>query len=263
MTKKLSKNTEILVLPDAHFQPGINNDRATWAGKMVVKRLPNYVICIGDWADMKSLSFYDKGTIYHENQRYHEDINASLDALAKFHAPIDKYNRRRKKQGKKLYKPEFIFCVGNHENRINRYGASNPEMHQHVSIDDLGFKERGWKVIPFLTPYICEGIAFSHYFTSGVMARPIGGDNHANALLRKGAMSCVVGHSHLLDYSEKLNAAQKKICALVVGCFFEHDEVYTSENNRFWRGLLYLRDVKQGVFTLEPITMDWLRRKFK
>jgi len=262
MTKRNSKNTEILVIGDAHFQPNINDDRATWAGMLAVKRLPDVIVCIGDWADMKSLSMYDKGSVYHEGLRYFEDINSSIEALQKFHAPIDKYNKRMKAKGKKQYKPELVFCVGNHEQRIIRYGASNPEMHNHISLDDLGFNEWGWKVVPFLQPYICNGIAFSHYFTSGVMARPIGGDNHANALLRKGAMSSVVGHSHLLDYSEKLNAAQKKICALVTGCFFEHDENWTSENNRYWRGLCYLRDVKDGVFTPEPLTMEWLKRKF-
>jgi len=262
MTKKLKDNTEILVIPDAHCKPGIDNERFIWAGKLAVYRKPDIIICIGDWADMQSLSTYEKGTVYQEGLRYHEDVNASLDALAKFHKPIDDYNKKLKKPKSQWYKPKLVFIVGNHEHRIDRYGASMPEMNGHVSIDDLGFKERGWKVIPFLEPYITNGIVFQHYFTSGIMGRPISGDNHANSLLRKGSSSAVCGHSHMIDYSENLTAQHKKICGLVVGCYFEHDEHYTKENNRFWRGLVYLRDVKDGVFTPEFLTMEWIRRKF-
>jgi len=262
MTKKLKDNTEILVIPDAHCKGSVSNERFDWLGKLAVKRQPEYIVCIGDWADMASLSFYDKGSVYQEGLRYQDDVNASLDALARFHKQIDDYNKKKKKSKKHHYKPKLIYCVGNHENRINRYAASNPEMVGHLSIDDLGFKQYGWEVVPYLTPKIIEGIAFQHCFTSGVMGKPIGGLNHAANLLSKGAISQVCGHSHLLDYSERLNAAQEKICALVVGCYLDHPEHYTTEQKRWWSGLMYLRDVNKGSYTPEPLTYEWVKRSF-
>ena len=60
-----------------------------------------------------------------------------------------------------------------------------------LSIKDLAFEEYGWEVHDFLEVVIIEGVAFSHYFTSGTMGRPV---TTAQACLTKKHMSCVQGH---------------------------------------------------------------------
>jgi hypothetical protein len=49
-----------------------------------------------------------------------------------------------------------------------------------MSYEDLNL--RGWEVHPYLQPVIVDGIAYCHFFTSGVMGRPV---TNAKLLLQK------------------------------------------------------------------------------
>jgi hypothetical protein len=135
-------------------------------------------------------------------------------------------------------------------------------MFGHIKIEDLQETRHGWEVFPFLKSAVVDGIAYKHYFTSGVMGRPIGGVNHARTLVAKGYMSCVCGHSHMRDFWEDTNAAGRKLFGLAVGCYFEHDEEYTSENDRFWRGIVHLRGVRDGSAEPEFISIDSIKQEY-
>ena len=43
---KSKKGKTHLVIPDAHVEPGINNDRFLWLGKMILHIRPDVVICL-------------------------------------------------------------------------------------------------------------------------------------------------------------------------------------------------------------------------
>lgn len=245
----------ILVVPDAHARPDFDNSRFDALGNFIVDKRPDIVVSIGDWADMGSLCVHDKGQKVAEGRRYQDDVTASLDALQRVMTKVRKgYNK------KKL--PEFHITLGNHENRIDRAANENPELHGKLSVDDLRFKQAGWNVVPFLKPLSIDGICFQHYFTSGVMGRPIGGINHARSLVIKNYQSSVCGHSHSRDYWEDVRADGQRVFGLVVGCFDEGEHHYTTEQRRWWSGLVMLNEVHDG--TAEPAfwSMDYLKRKF-
>jgi len=263
MGKRNSNTREHLIIPDSHAQPGVSNERFTWVGELALERQPDVIIDIGDSADMPSLCSYDVGNVRAEGRRYADDVRAYRDAMDKLAKPINKYNNTHTRWKKKTYRPRLVKCRGNHEYRINRAAAETPALFGHISYDDLQEKKHGWEVFDFLQAACVDNIAYKHFFTSGVMGRPIGGLNHARTLVAKTYMSSVCGHSHMRDFWEDTDGIGRKVFGLVVGCYFEHDEGYTTENNRFWRGLCYLKGVHDGQAEPEFIGMDEIKGRYK
>jgi len=259
----MKKYKEVLIIPDPHDSPGISQDRFRIAGQFMMDRMPEYVVCLGDWTEMGSLSKYDVGRLSAEGKRYCDDVASANKALEIFNRPLADYNKTSTRWKKKKYQPKMIMCEGNHENRITVAAQSTPSLYGTISLADLQFNKYGWITHPLAKPAIVEGIAFSHYFTSGVMGRPIGGLNHARSLLTKCLTSSIVGHSHLRDMSEDVTATGKRILGLVAGCYFEHEMEWTGENLRYWRGLVYLHDVYDGMAEPEFLSLkNYLKMKY-
>lgn len=242
----------ILVIPDAHNRPSISPQRFDWVANLIDSRKPDVVVCLGDFFDMESLSSYDKGRKNYEGRRYIKDITSGKLGLML----LDTMK----------HKPRRVFCIGNHEQRIERAVEAEPMLEGKLSYDDLGLKQRGWEVVPFLKPARIAGINFVHYAISGLMGRPISGENPATTLLNKCHQSTVVGHSHLLDFSERTNMDGKKIQAVAAGCFLAEGqyESYAGPANNMWHnGLLYLHDCKDGQFDLETISLKRLKKEYQ
>ena len=259
MINKIKKANDILVIPDAHAEPDADNDRFELAGKFALEHRPNKIVCLGDWADMPSLSSYDKGHKSFEGRRYSKDIAAARDALNRFEGPIEAYNKRQRKNRKPQYKPRKIMLLGNHEHRINRAIELSPELDGALAMTDLGYEEFGWEVYPFLKMIEVDGLWFNHYFISGIMGAAISGVNPARTIIGKHMVSTVSGHSHLLDYAVQANPSGKRIHGLVSGCFFEQSMGYAKSTEHLWsRGLSFLHNVVDGEYDLEWFSMERL-----
>ena len=205
---------------------------------------------------MPSLSSYDKGKRSFEGRRYRRDVEAAQFAMQAFMRPIEGYN----KTARKPYKPDLDLLLGNHENRTNRATNDDPMLDGVLSIKDLAYEEYGWKVHPFLEVVLIEGVAFSHYFTSGVMGRPV---TTAQALLTKKHMSCVAFHQQGLQIATSYRADGALLTAIIAGSCYEHSEDYLGpQGNNHWRGFLMLNDVHDGHFDLMPISLDYINRKY-
>ena len=200
----------LLIIGDPHAHPDYDNSRFTKLGKFIAKEKPEVIVCIGDMADMTSLSSYDKGTKGFEGRRYKKDVKAVIDAQEKLFAPIKKVRG---------YNPKLHMCLGNHEDRITRAVNTTPELEGAIGIEDLKYKEFGWKVTPFKKCVTIKGITFSHYFSSGVMGRPISSVHIGYALITKLHCSAVQGHSHLYNHAEHTRPDGQKIFGLSAGCF--------------------------------------------
>lgn len=252
---KLGK--KILVIPDAHARPEQENSRFDALGNFIVEKKPDHVICIGDWADMGSLCLHDKGQKVAEGRRYQDDVVASLDAMQRTMRPMRKAFKNWNRDA-----PTLDITLGNHEFRINRAADLQPELFGKLSISDLRFEESGWTVHPFLKPLVREGICFQHYFTSGVLGKPIGGVNHARTLVLKNYQSSVCGHSHARDYWEDVRADGQRVFGLVVGCYDEGIHHYTTEQRRWWSGLVMLHEAHDGCAEPAFYSMDYVKEKF-
>lgn len=81
----------LLVIGDPHAHPSYDNSRFTKLGNFIAREKPQIIVCIGDMADMPSLSSYDKGTKGFEGRRYKKDVESVIDAQKKLFAPIKKF----------------------------------------------------------------------------------------------------------------------------------------------------------------------------
>jgi hypothetical protein len=251
-----STGKRIMVLPDVQAKPGVDFSFLRRIGLYMVEKRPDVVVCIGDFADMCSLSSYDRGKKAFEGRRYKRDIEAAQFAMQAFLGPLEEYN----KTAKKPYRPRMVLTLGNHEARISRACDDDPKLDGVLSIKDLAYEEYGWEVIPFLEVVVIEGVAFSHYFTTGVMGRPAG---TAQAQLRKTNMSCFSGHQQGKQITYGCRADGKTITSIISGSCYEHEEPYLgAQGNQHWRGFWMLNDCQDGAFDEMPVSLAYINSKY-
>lgn len=252
----------VLVIPDSHAEPDQDLSRFTLLGRMICDVAakspgPFVVVNIGDMFDMKSLNSFDRpGSHALEGRRYRDDIAAGIEAQRLIWKEVEDYNRFRR--GSKVLEIEWHYTLGNHEARISRCVASDPKFEGVISLDDItDGSPIPWEVHDFLAPVFIGGVAFSHYFASGVMGRSVGGENAAATMLRKQMTSCIQGHTHTLDFAERSaptpDGKGRKLSAAVVGCYFTHFEEWAGPQvNALWTpGIAVLHDVHAGGFDFE------------
>jgi hypothetical protein len=252
----------IVVIPDCQVKDGVDLSYLTWIGKWIAEKQPDVIVNIGDFADLPSLSSYDVGKKSFEGRRYLKDVEAVHRGMEILLSPINEYNDRQRKNSKKIYKPKKILTLGNHCNRINRVLENDPKLEGVISVDDLKYKEYGWEVYPFLDVVVVSGIAFSHYFVTGVAGRPAAS---ATSQLNKLHQSCIAGHQQGLQIATGYRADGVRLTSVIAGSSYIHDEDYMGpqSNKNHWRGILDLRDVKPtGEFDLIPISTEYLKRKY-
>lgn len=252
--------TKHLIIPDTQVTPSSNTDHLEWAAKYAVKHKPDVIVHIGDHWDMLSLSSYDKGKKSFEGRRYMADIQAGNDAMTRFMEPIRAEQQRQRTNKHKLWQPKMVFMLGNHENRITRAVEDAPELEGLMSFDDFNLKKHKWDVVPFLEVRVIDGIAYSHYFTSGVMGRPV---SSARALVTKKMMSCVMGHVQDRDIAYARRADGKSMTGLFAGIYYQEDQGYlNAQTNQSWRGIWMLNEVNDGAFDEMPVSLEYLRGKY-
>lgn len=249
----------ILVIPDGHAHPDFNNDRADLLAKVIVDLQPDIVVNIGDGADMTSLASYDKGKRSYHGKSYEKDINSYLDFQSRTWDPV-------KARKKKL--PDRYYFIGNHEERIDRALDLAPELEGTIGYKDLRLDDYYDEVIYYEggTPgvKVIEGVAFAHYFITGISGRSISGEHPAYTLLTKNFQSCVQGHAHVLDFCERTQAEGKKMMSLVCGVYQDYDAPWAGAiNDLWWRGVCILHNTDDGQFDLETVSMDRLKKIYR
>lgn len=249
-----------MVIPDVQAKPGVDFEYLTWIGQYAVDKKPDKIVCLGDFADMPSLSSYDVGKKTFEGRRYRTDIESAHRAMEAFLSPIKVHNAQASKNHKARFTPELVMLMGNHENRINRAVNDDAKLDGTISVDDLRYREYGWSVHDFLDVVVVDGIAFSHYFTTGLAGRPAA---TASAQLSKKHMSCIAGHQQGLQIATAHRADGKRLTSVIAGSCYQHNEDYmSSQGNNHWRGLLMLHDVDDGEFDLMSVSLGFLEKKY-
>jgi hypothetical protein len=249
-----------LVIPDTQVKPGVPLEHLTWAGKYIVEKKPDTVIMIGDFADMESLGMYDVGKKSFEGRRYKADLAAAHQGMNLLMSPLWEFNANAKKNKEKQYKPRLVLTLGNHEDRISRVVDADPKLEGVLNLSDLQYEKFGWEVVPYLEPVVIDGVAYCHFFTSGIMGKPV---TSASAMVSKKHQSCVMGHVQGRQIAYGTRADGTQITGLFVGGFYQHDEAYLKwQGNKHWRGLWVLHEVKDGSFDEMPVSMSYLKRKY-
>ncbi len=241
------------IIPDAHFGPADkwgDFARARRLGVFIarlVKRAERLgqrlrVICLGDWWDMHSLCFYEKDTAGFGLHSVEADMDSGELALSVMMDAIGDYDPK---------KVTFTFTNGNHEKRLDKalkHREHGAMLRGNVRTHKAILEAAGWDFHPYMVPANVDGVAYAHCLPSGVMGRPIGGKNPSQTLLDKMHTSCVVGHSHIFNMSEAVDAFGNNLFAIVAGCYMEKSPDYAVGNtsSMWWRGTILLRGVKDG-----------------
>jgi Calcineurin-like phosphoesterase len=251
--------TTHLVIPDTQIRHGDDFGFLESIGKYIVKKKPDVIVCLGDFADMPSLSSYDIGKKAFEGKRYKLDVEAAKEAMAVLMGPIKAHNKSAVANHHKTYKPRMVLTLGNHENRINRAVNNDAKLDGVLSTDDLEY-DKYWEVYPFLEVVVIDGVAYSHYFTSGALGRPCAS---AAAQLTKKHQSCIAGHQQGLQIAMGHRADGTPITSIIAGSCYEHDEDYMGpQGNKHWRGIMMLHEVNNGAFDLMPVSLKYLKEKY-
>lgn len=250
----------ILVIPDCQVKPDVPLDHLKWLGNYIITKQPDIIVNIGDFADLPSLSSYDVGKKSFEGRRYRSDVESVKEAMNVLLSPLRELQNHQRKNKKKVYLPDMHLTLGNHCERINRAINNDPKLDGTLSIDDLGYKDFGWNVHPFLEVITLQGIAFSHYFVTGTAGRP---SSTANAQLNKTHSSCVSGHQQGLQIATGKRADGQLLTSIIAGSFYLHEEDYLGvQGNNHWRGALMLHGCENGQFDLNLLPMRYLQAKY-
>jgi hypothetical protein len=249
-----------LIIPDTQVKPNTPTEHLKWAGQYAAEKKPDVIVHIGDHWDMESLSSYDKGKKSFEGRRYSKDIASGIEGMETFLKPIRAEQARLRRNKDKQWNPRLVFTLGNHENRITRAIEDDPMLDGLIGFKDFNLEEMGWEVYDFLDVAVIDGIAYSHYFTSGVMGRPV---SSARNMLSKKMMSTVMGHVQDRDIAYGRKADGTNILGLFAGIFYQHDEDYlTPQTNGSWRGVWMLNEVANGGCDELPVSINYLRNKY-
>ena len=250
-----------LVVPDPHAHPDFHNDRAIWLSKLIRDVKPDVVINLGDAADLASLSLFDKGKASFYGRSYEKDINAHLDFTDKMWHHVRKAKKRM---------PRKIVLEGNHEHRIKKAIDQQPEIAGHkygMSFSDLEFDRHYDDVVEYegQTPGVInvDGINYAHFFISGVMGRPIGGEHHAHSLIAKNYVSSTCGHSHTVDTAWRKDGSGRTIQGLVAGVYQDYQSPWAGRvNDKWWSGVVVKRNVENGSYDPQFISMDSIKKEY-
>ena len=247
-----------LIIPDCQIKDGDNTEFLSWIGQYILDQKPDVIINLGDFADMESLSSYDVGKKSFEGKRYIKDIEAAHKAMDVLLQPLREFNVKAKKNKEKQYKPRKVLTLGNHEERIARAVNNDPKLEGLIKYEDLPYKD--WEVHQFLKPVFIDGIAYSHYFPTGVMGRPA---TTASAMVSKLHMSCIAGHQQGKQVAYGKRPDGSTITCIIAGSCYEHDEHYLDhQTNKHWRGVIVLHEVQDGCFDEMFVSLTYLKKKY-
>ncbi len=246
----------------AHSKPEVPNDRAEWLGELIYDVQPDYVVDLGDTVDMSSLNSFDtanpKAIV---SQSYERDINHHIDFQDKLRARVKRMKKRR---------PKYYGFEGNHEHRIKTAIKHDPRLEGDVH--GISFKHLQtdkyydeYYEYEYSAPAIrvIDGVAYSHYFSSGNRLTAMSGDHHAFNLIKKRHSSATCGHSHKRNLYFKDDAFPNPSLGLVAGCFKGEKEQWAGQaNNDWWSGVVIKRNIENGCYDPEFVSIDRLQREY-
>lgn len=251
-----------IVFTCAHTDPSVPNDRFDWLGSLIEDVRPDYVVDLGDTIDLKSLNSYD--TRYPQaivTQNYERDIDHHQEAMDRIWG---RYKISKKKR------PYRIGFEGNHENRLKKAIAHDPRIQggkygisfSHLATDYWYDDYHEYSnSAPAIADY--DGVSYSHYFSSGNFGTATSGTHHAYTLLQNRNHSSTCGHSHKRSLYFKDGAHPTGIIGLVAGCFKGGEESWAGQaNHDWWKGVVIKRNISNGMYDPEFVSMERLRAEY-
>ncbi len=243
-----------IIIPDTQAKPGVPDDHMEWAGRYIGEnyyaRPDTTVIHLGDGYDMESLNRYD-GKRKMEGRRVQADLDAGNRSLRRLRSAAKQSAPRTRRT------PRWVYLLGNHEHRLERYLDDHPEWEGMVGFDAL----TDWEVHDFLEVVRIDGVSYSHYFYNPNTGRPYSGANIETRL-------ATIGTSFTMGHQQGLRTGMRDVLGsthrgLVAGSYYLHDEEYKGpQGNRHWRGIIVCHAVSDGNYSIMEVTLDYLCERY-
>lgn len=253
-----------IVIGDAHVEPDQSLERFRWLGNYIKKESPDFIIIIGDFITLDSLSYHIRQKRYLlENQRYKKDIEIGNEALDLIDEAIRINYNNQKKRKKSVYKPFKSYIFGNHEDRLAKFFESSPEFQGSLDVAiDLDLYKRDYYIVPYGEYLYLEDVGFTHIPFNKL--KPISGIDICKKASNVTIKSCVFGHTHELNYGGfNLAGMENTQQILNVGCFFTHIPYYVNKCQRnYWEGIIELELLGKGKFDYETISLKRLEKMY-
>lgn len=247
-----------LVIPDCHAHYLVSNRRANWLSSLISELKPDVVVNLGDTWDMPSMSNYDKGKASFIGRTYKQDLVAGLDFNERLWYQLRKQKRKM---------PYRVFLEGNHEYRLKKAIDIQPELNGIISFKDFDLSRHYDDIVEYdgNFPGIInvDGINYAHYFTSGNMGYAISGLHQAFNMISKLGATATAGHSHILDFKMKQNLNGTVNLGLSAGVYMAESSDWAGQSERdWWRGVVIKRQVEDGYYEPEFVSINTLRRLY-
>jgi predicted phosphodiesterase len=240
-----------IILPDVHLTEILPKDYLP-VRDFVKTFKPDKIILLGDFMDVASLSAWDmdKKRLM-EGRRFKKEVdcaNRELDYLQRY--------TKDKKDG-------IIYLEGNHEDRVNRYLDSNPEMEGMIEVpEQLRLRERHIKWVKMNKLHKLGEM----YFTHGMYTNIYSAAKH----LQKLGCNITYGHQHGTQTYMQNMAMQKPHMAYALGTLGDKAPDYMKGKPGNWinQFAVFYWDTKTGQFNLYPINVIkesfvWNGKRFK
>lgn len=247
-----------LIIPDMQVREGVPLNHAHWLSMYAMDKAPDVICWMADTWDMPSLSSYDKrGSKKSERLRVRKDVDAGHRAMEMIVGPWQKAG----------WCPEQHWFKGNHEYRWDLALNNEPHLLEGMYQNDDPFQLHTYGITahPFLKIVTLDGIRYAHYFPHGPGGR-VGqtkkGAPSALAQVQRQMASATAGHMQGLDIATVSTDLGLRR-GLIAGSFYLHNESYLHGLDRYWRGLVLKNDVRNGMYALCEVEMDFLRAKYR
>lgn len=257
------KINSLLVIPDAQNAPEHPTEHLVALSNWIVANQPEWIVDLGDWNDHVAAGRWESDA---EKAAAGRDIMADLEHAMYCndltYGPAFERNKRLRKN--KRYTPKIHRCKGNHEVRPETLCNKAPWL-EGLIFNPKNYNEDkyGIQVHEFLEIISIAGVWFSHYFpqsSDGNVKQTRSGQSNARLQVQRLMNSAVAGHMQGLSTHVHTTPA-RRVRGIIAGSFYLHDEGYMGpDGNNYWRGVLHLKQVKNGEFSLSEIPMEELLR---
>ena len=181
---------KIVAIGDPHDRPGRDKERFRWMGRYIAEHQPDYVICIGDWASLDSLSTFDKPGSANDISKpsFPQDLDSLEESLSLFHSEFE------------FGSIPCILTEGNHEYRAQRAADADPKrMGDAMERVRQPFAQFRWKTLPYGEWFFLGGVGFTHV-PHNAMGKDYRGKAPENQIGNDAVFSIVMGHTHKYQF---------------------------------------------------------------
>jgi predicted phosphodiesterase len=227
----------VMVLGDPHDKPGRDKRRFTWMGRHAAETKPDYIVSIGDWASLDSLSTHEVPGSANDAERpgFWQELDSLDESLAAFGAEVPDCSQ--------------IHVHGNHEHRAVRAANRQPKLNGDMPIRlDEVFSRYGWRTRPFGEFVDIAGVDFVHC-PLNVMGREMGGQHVERNVANMTTRSLVFGHTHRAQVTNFSKVGQqRKITVVNVGTSMPFGEIekYTGLAMSGWSYSVHELRIRNG-----------------